>query len=560
MTANTPKISVSQLTLYNPARLNDAEIVSAFVTRKPVFERVLADVAAEKPNSRAQHHLIVGQRGMGKSMLLARLASELRTNMELSKHFVPLVFAEEQYTVDRLSKFWLNCLDALADAAERVGNTDDSDRIDAVVQSLKLQLAGAAERDEAPAQAALEAFQRATESAGKRPVLLVDNLQLVFERIASIQQHALREVLMRPGCPILVGASPGPPPESQDYGAAFYDHFKTHYLRSLSADEMRDLMLKLAERTDRTDVRDKILAHPGRLTALRDLTGGNPRTMVALFFLFAEEFSESVLADLENLLDRVTPLYKARIEELSEQQQVIVSAIADHWAPITARALSETVGLPVSGVSAQLDRLERIGFVQKVEIFGQTSAGCQIAERFFNVWFLMRSASRRQRRALEFLVRFIERFYDAPEDSCENQSSFHLHEALFAADDSNWGLCRDALTKAIEAIGQDFRSSTSVDWHRASAVLLHLNYGEELLAFLRGRGDDARLRPWYEALFAFQRGDRRYLQNIPVEVRTTAGYYFDQIEKRLNALPEKTRRRPVAKPASRRRKARGPTA
>ena len=67
----------------------------------------------------------------------------------------------------------------------------------------------------------------------------MDNLQLVFERIASVQQHALREVLMRPGSPILVGASPSPPPESQDYGAAFYDHFKTHYLRALSADEMR---------------------------------------------------------------------------------------------------------------------------------------------------------------------------------------------------------------------------------------------------------------------------------------------------------------------------------
>ena len=218
---------------------------------------------------------------------------------------------------------------------------------------------------------------------------------------------------MRPGSPILVGASPSPPPESQDYGAAFYDHFKTHYLRALSSDEMRKLMLKLAETTDRTDVRDKVLAHPERLKALRDLTGGNPRTVVALFFLFAEDFSASVLADLENLLDRVTPLYKARIEELSEQQQVIVSAIADHWAPITARALSETIGLPMSGISAQLDRLEKIGFVQRVEIFGQTSGGYQIAERFLNVWFLMRSASRRQRRAVEFLVRFIESFYEA---------------------------------------------------------------------------------------------------------------------------------------------------
>jgi hypothetical protein len=100
-------------------------------------------------------------------------------------------------------------------------------------------------------------------------------------------------------------------------------------------------------------------------------------------------------------------------------------------------------------------------------------------------------------------------------------------------------------------------STTDDDWFRASAVLLHLNYGEELLAFLRERGDDARMRPWYEALSALHRGDRRYLHNIPVEVRTTAEYYFDQIEERLNALPEMTRRRPTPKLAKRRRKVRG---
>src|SRR5262249_39916435 len=152
--------------------------------------------------------------------------------------------------------------------------------------------------------------------------------------------------------------------------------------------------IKLAETTDRADVREKVLAHPERLKTLRDLTGGNPRTVVTLFFLYTENCSTSVFADLENLLDRVTPLYKARIEELSEQQQVIISAVADHWAPITARTLSEATALPMASISAQVDRLEKTGFVEKVELFGQTSAGYQIAERFFNVWFLMRSASR----------------------------------------------------------------------------------------------------------------------------------------------------------------------
>ncbi len=939
---NTGTLSVSRLTLHNPVRFTDSEIAAAFVARKAIFERVLTEIAAEKAKSRPQHHLIVGQRGMGKSTLLMRLAAELRTSPILSERFVPLVFAEEQYSVDRLSKFWLNCLDSLADAAERAGDTAASDRIDAVVRTLKHQTGGTAKKDELPARAALVAFQEEASRVGRRPVLLVDNLQLVFERIADVEQHALRELLMRRGSPIVVGASPSPPPETQSYAAAFFDHFKIRYLEPLTFDEMRDLMVSLAEATGRADVCKKVLRHPERTKTLRDLTGGNPRTVVALFFLYAEDFSPSVFGDLENLLDRVTPLYKARIEELAEQQQVLVSAIADDWAPITDRALSEATALPVASISAQLDRLEKIGFVEKVEIFGQSSAGYQIAERFLNVWFLMRSASRRHRREVEFLVRFIESFYDekdrprlarlllnerdlspdrfqlaralastlkpvdkeelvrhaeldalrckagesrrkmeevidfsklapatlafndlreklialvpdsiditpeqfaeevlgdrqmfthgereklaaiagklsvgkigavlqsildarrrdeseygkaafrwfrkqlatgqlrsagdlddwnrvflradgknamqllvdtieaqigsalsadavcqvrdslTPESGsdsrqwynwafvlivkldlhseaavacqtaikidprndsawqglgnllqdhfgrfeeseaayrkaieinprsayawtglgnllqshlgrfeesesayrkaieidprdvdpwnglgnlycdhlrrysdaarafanalaidgthefafqnlvylhrdflgdmrsarrtfetlamkapCESKDTFHLQRALFAAYDANWGLCKDALGEAIDVIGHQFPDDTYGDWLRACAVLLHLNYAGDLLVFLRERGDDVRLRPWFEALSALHQGDRRFLQNIPVEVRTTAEYYFDQIEKRLSALPEKTRRRPAPSLPKKRRK------
>lgn len=79
------------------------------------------------------------------------------------------------------------------------------------------------------------------------------------------------------------------------------------------------------------------------------------------------------------------------------------------------------------------------------------------------------------------------------------EDSFRLHEAVFAAYDANWGLCRDALSKALEVIGARFPAETVDDWVRASAVLLHLNYGVEMLSFLRECGADVRLRPWVEA-------------------------------------------------------------
>ena len=412
-----PILALHEISLYNTGRVAPEKIIAAFAARMQQFERIVADLAAEKPKSRAQHHLIVGQRGMGKTMLLARIAAELRTKAALSERFIPLVFAEEQYAVDRLSKFWLNCLDSLADAREALKDTASVVEIDATVG--KLQSAGLrAVKDDQPfADEVYAAFIKAAHATGQRPVLLVDNLQLVFERLDNGQQHSLRELLMRPGSPILVGASPTPPPQSQDYGAAFYDQFKVHYLRPLEEAEMRDLLLHLAEAAQRDDVRQRVLQHPARLKVLRQLTGGNPRTTLTLFFLYAEDFAPTVFGDLEGLLDRVTPLYKARFEELTPQQQVVTSAIANHWDPVTAAKLAINTGLPAGTIGAQLDRLEKTGVIERTELFGDTRIGYMLSERFFNIWFLMRSASRRQRREVEFLTRFLESFYEPTDRS-----------------------------------------------------------------------------------------------------------------------------------------------
>lgn len=434
--ASVPRLSLHQLSLYNTGRMPPEQVVAAFAVRQNQLDRIVADIAAEKPKSRPQHHLVVGQRGMGKTMLLARIAAELRTNLQLSGRFIPLAFVEEQYAVDRLSKFWLNCLDSLADAREIAGNPEGGAEIDRTVARLTATGIRAARDDQPFAEEVYAAFAVLAKTGGQRPVLLVDNLQLVFERLDPAQQHSLRELLMRPASPILVGASPSPPPESQDYGAAFYDHFKVHYLRPLDEGEMRGLLVHLAEVAERDDVRQRVLEHPARLKVLRQLTGGNPRTTLTLFFLYAEDFAPSVFGDLEGLLDRVTPLYKARFEELTPQQQVVASAIANHWDPITAADLSLATGLPPGTISSQLDRLEKTGVVERTELFGESRTGYQLAERFFNIWFLMRSASRRQRREVEFLTRFLENFYEPADRSL--LARHLMAEEHFSADRYIW--------------------------------------------------------------------------------------------------------------------------
>ncbi|MFM7867678.1 MAG: hypothetical protein ACKPHU_25980, partial [Planctomycetaceae bacterium] len=104
-----------------------------------ILQRLLGDLSGEVPDSRPQHHLLVGQRGMGKTTLLLRIAAALRT-APLRDRFIPLSFAKEQYTIDRLSQFWLNCIDSLADSCDREGRDDQAQKIDRLVSGIATSL------------------------------------------------------------------------------------------------------------------------------------------------------------------------------------------------------------------------------------------------------------------------------------------------------------------------------------------------------------------------------------------------------------------------------------
>ena len=87
------------------------------------LQRLLQRLVEIRPGGLAQHHLILGQRGMGKTSLLRRLALAIRDDPALSAVLLPLCFREEQYNVHNLRIFWGNCLDALADWFEKAGRT-----------------------------------------------------------------------------------------------------------------------------------------------------------------------------------------------------------------------------------------------------------------------------------------------------------------------------------------------------------------------------------------------------------------------------------------------------
>src|SRR6185369_11425703 len=108
------------LAVYNPAILDDNEFMEGFVARHELTERLLSRLREITPKNVARHLLLIGQRGMGKTSMLRRLALGVAKDPTLEAVLIPLTFREEQYNVHNLHVFWCNCLDALGDYLEKI--------------------------------------------------------------------------------------------------------------------------------------------------------------------------------------------------------------------------------------------------------------------------------------------------------------------------------------------------------------------------------------------------------------------------------------------------------
>jgi hypothetical protein len=231
--------------LYNPQLLSAETVEKLFVVRQKLFELLLKKIFQEKEDSIPQHHLIIGQRGMGKTMLLKRLEVELHKE-RYRQSFIPLLYREEQYNVKDLAEFWLNTLDALADSLQ-----EEKDHVRMVkdIDNRIKELSG-----KPPEVITEEAHGYLMEICGdlrRRPVLLVDNIGLVFGSLDSgnknkTEQWALRKLLSENGAPIVIGASVTLINDVNVYAMPFYDFFQIQQLYKLTYEEFTKLLTNLA--------------------------------------------------------------------------------------------------------------------------------------------------------------------------------------------------------------------------------------------------------------------------------------------------------------------------
>ena len=488
--------------IYNPAQLTPDELKASFIARHETLAWMLRLLAEQKPGRPCQHVVLVGPRGMGKTTLGLSFLQAVREDAALATKWQPVPFPEESYEIGDLADFWLAALRHLAQAT---GEERWRDRADG------LQEDG---RDtERLANYALAALLDFCEEQGKRLILFVENLDLVFSQLGNEREvHALREALIEHAEILLVGSANTVFDAIRSHGEPFYEFFRIITLRGLERHECRQLLETLADREDGNRRSVPLDLEEGRLETIRSLTGGNPRLLVLACRMLLESPHGSAIEDMERLIDEQTPYFKARIEELPPQARKVFHCLAKAWAPLLTREVAAEAKLGSSHASAQIRQLIGKGYVREVRLAGETRGRYEVSDRFYNIYYLLR-ISRSGRARLERLVDFLHQLFGPV-------GMRHTHEAALdalrngtfsTADMSDWltmrlGFTQSEMRKVEDAhahLGAVADSSRPDELPQQRQYQIAASIGEAFTRAESGRPEDATaLLGWTHTLIA----------------------------------------------------------
>ena len=403
-----------QVRKFNPGTLQpDRELIGQFVVRKGELELVLDVLRGNIDSPSCQHLLLVAPRGRGKTMLLARVAAELRTDDGLSRSFLPVRFMEESHEILDMNDFWLETLFHLARES-----VEAFPEIARELATTHADLAASWE-DSSIGERARAAVLDAAERAGRQFVLMIENLQTLCGNVEENFGWQLRSVLQSEPRIVLLASATSRFEELEDPQEAFFELFRIVSLSPLATEECRCLWE--AKTGDRMGARD--------IRPLEILTGGNCR-LLAIVAGFSEHRSlRRLMEELVRLVDEHTEYFRGHLEVLPKAERRVYVAVLDLWQPSSTSEIAARARMDVRAVSTMLGRLVRRGAVVGRPSTGSRRRRYAAAEPLYSIYYKLRR-ERDEAAVVESLIQFMLAFYD--------------RFALYALFNRLWSEARDA--------------------------------------------------------------------------------------------------------------------
>lgn len=382
---------------FNPGTLqSDREIRSQFVVRQHELQMALETLRDNLGAPSCQHVLVLGRRGMGKTMLLARIAAELRTNDEFSDRVLPLRLAEENHEIFDMADFWCEALFRLG--RERALRDSEIGR---ELRAAHSALTGGSRGEELEYRARASVLE-ASDRLGRQLVVMLENLQTLSDEAGDDFGWKLRQVLQTEPKISLIATATTRFRGLVDASAPFFDLFRPLSLDPLDSNGCRALWRAVSGVT----VEDR------EVRPLEILTGGNPRLLVIVARFSARRSLRELMEQLVALVDDHTEYFRSHLEGLARTERRVYVAALDLWQASSSQEIADRAQMDIRTVSALLGRLADKGLLL-AEADGKKRKYAP-AERLFCIYYKLRR-ERGEAAVVRQLIRFMAAFYTEDE-------------------------------------------------------------------------------------------------------------------------------------------------
>ena len=326
---------------FNPGTFqSDEEVIEQFVVRQHQLGSVLDVVRGNIDSPSCQHVLIVAPRGRGKTMLLARVAAELRTDGRLSRHLLPVRFMEESPEIFDMADFWLETLFHLGRESAR-----QDPQLARELRASHAELTSRW-RDRATEDSARATVLNATDRLGKKLVLMVENMQSLVQNTDRDLGWKLRAVLQSEPQIMLLASSTSRFEGLDDASQPFFELFRTVGLEPLSAGECARLWTVVSG--------ERISGH--EIRPLQILTGGSPRLLVIVAGFGRHRSLRRLMEELVELIDEHTEYFRGHLESLGKTERRVYIAVIDLWQLSRPGEIAARARMDIRIVSTMLGR------------------------------------------------------------------------------------------------------------------------------------------------------------------------------------------------------------
>ena len=389
---NSEIIENKRIIKNNPAFLSQQDLIDNFVVRHEELNLIMQTIRENTSADHNQHVMVIGSRGIGKTMLLLRATAEVRKDEGLNREWYPLVFSEESYQVCTPGEFWLESLFHLG---LQTGDKSWKETYKELREELD---------EKRLCERALNQLLDFADIQKKKILLIVENFNmLIGEQIEEADAWNLRHTLINEKRIMLLASSTSRFDEIDNSDQAMFELFRVQEIEPLNSKQCRELWNNISE---------KPLSEK-QIRPLEILTGGNPRLLMILAsFAFQMSFNE-LMEDLKQLVDNHTEYFKSHLDALAVKERKVYLALAELWDPATAKDVAIAARLNVNSTSSLLGRLVDKGAVVEVKKHGRKK-WYQVSERMYNIYHLMRKRGGPSSR-VEAVVRFMVQFYSEDE-------------------------------------------------------------------------------------------------------------------------------------------------